>query len=417
MLPSAIALGTQPAYAGPALPLRNTPKARSSSDDSDSGTPSFQDHLAEQSKTEDQDKQAKAPEPKQAKAPLPLTQAEAPAQLANVGAPAPLELPRQAEALPPPPATEPRQSKAPAPPRKPSDKQIDLKTALLSEAAPQLVLPVFTSGTAPAQLTKADTNAVVLPKGDVPSPAVRQPGNLTPIASAAGPVTFAVRVNPAPSKDTQPDAQDQDKTAAGPQILLGSREPAIAPAMVSQQQEHKGDGSQDGLPTAMAEAETQKTPQPFSEHLQTADAAKAGEPDRDPKPLPAEPARQIHVQVTGDGNQRVDLRVIQRDGSMSVSVRAADPNLSRTLQEHMPELTTRLEADHFHTETWVPRSNASASSSFEQRNSDSNTGYSPGGNGSGQQQGGQRDDKPEWVDELENYARNSQTRRNSLWRQ
>jgi len=152
-------------------------------------------------------------------------------------------------------------------------------------------------------------------------------------------------------------------------------------------------------------------------HMTDADAAKAAEPDVDPTSVPVEPARQIHVQVAGAGNQRVDLRVIERDGTMSVSIRAADPNLSRTLQEHMPELTTRLEAEHFHTETWVPRSNASSSSSFEQGSSDSNAGYSAGGDGSGRQDGGQQDTKPDWVDELESYARNSQTRRNSLWRQ
>jgi hypothetical protein len=167
----------------------------------------------------------------------------------------------------------------------------------------------------------------------------------------------------------------------------------------------------------MADVETQKAPQAFSERLQTADAAKTTEPDVDPKLVQAAPARQIHVQVAGDGNQRVDLRVIERDGTMSVSVRSADPNLSRTLQDHMPELTTRLEAEHFHTETWVPRSSASSSSSSEQGSSDSNSGYSPGGDGSGQQGGRQQDTKPDWVDELESYARNSQTRRTNLWRQ
>jgi hypothetical protein len=295
-------------------------------------------------------------------------------------------------------------------------------TLLPGSALLQLGLPVeglqnSPNGTVPGKLSESDgkTSTVESKMPDVPAP-VRQAVNFASTPNPAAPVAFAVRVNPAQSKDAHSDSEDRD-AIQGPQILLASREPVIAPVVVSQQQEHKQGSSQDGLPTAMAEVETQKAPQTFSEHLQTADAAKAAEPEPDPKSASVEPARQIHVQVAGAGSQRVDLRVIERDGTMSVSVRAADPNLSRTLQEHMPELTTRLEAEHFHTETWVPRSSASSSSSSEQGSSDSNSGYSPGGDGSGQQGGRQQDTKPDWVDELESYARNSQTRRTNLWRQ
>ncbi len=242
-----------------------------------------------------------------------------------------------------------------------------------------------------------------------PTPA-RQAANLASASAAAGPVSFAVLVNPEQQKASEADSQAQETGAAASEILSGSHTPALMPVTLSAQEEHKGEGSQDGLPTPTAETEGPKTPQSFSEHLETADAPKTAEPEAEIATPQAEPARQIHVQMAGDGNQRVDLRVIERDGTMSVSVRATDPNLNRTLQEHMPELTNRLEAEHFRAEVWVPKSSASAASSFEQGKSDSNTGYS-GGNNPGQQQGGQRDAKPDWVDELEDYARNTQSRR------
>ena len=440
MLPSGITFATPPPYANASLPPRNTQQARNSSTDPESSGSSFQDHLAAQSKTEDSDSQSKAT--RQAKAPAPLTLADGVSSVVPVQVEPALVIPKQAEApvtvapgkqAPAAPISQKqaeapaapipqKQAEAPAPRKR--DNPIEVKVTLLPGAAlPQLALPVdsiqrFTGEAAPAEPSESDANTAIsaLPKVDVP-PAARGTANSALPATPAGPVAFAVRVNPEQAKVAESDPQDQDNGTAGSPILLDTREPIVGPVAAAPEQEHKDNGSQDGLPTAIAEVEIQKPQQTFSEHLQSADSAKTAEPEPDLKNVPAEPARQIHVQVAGDGNQRVDLRVIERDGTMSVSVRAADPNLSRTLQEHMPELTSRLEAEHFHAETWIPKANAPTSSSFEQGKSDSNPGYSPGGNGSGQQQGGQRDAKPEWVDELENYARNSQTRRNNLWRQ
>ena len=443
MLPSGVTFATPPPYANASLPPRNTQQARNSSTDPESSGSSFQDHLAAQSKSDDPGTLAKnTASPKRAEVtnpllpasqapgkmpvpqlpaemaspPLPPTQAKVPvAQLPAETPSAPLPQ-KQAEAAAP--------VKEALPARKPGSKPVEVKVGFLSCAAlPQLPLPVeglplSVSGTIPPKSSESDANIanVGLPKMDVP-PATRQIANSALPATPAGPVAFAVRVNPEQAKVAESDPQDQDNGTAGSPILLDTREPIMGPVAAAPEQEHKDNGSQDGLPTAIAEVEIQKPQQTFSEHLQSADSAKTAEPEPDLRNVPAEPARQIHVQVAGDGNQRVDLRVIERDGTMSVSVRAADPNLSRTLQEHMPELTSRLEAEHFHAETWIPKANASTSSSFEQGKSDSNPGYSPGGNGSGQRQGGQRDAKPEWVDELENYARNSQIRRNNLWRQ
>jgi hypothetical protein len=93
-----------------------------------------------------------------------------------------------------------------------------------------------------------------------------------------------------------------------------------------------------------------------------------------------------------------------------VSVRSADPVLARSLQDGMGELTGRLQAEHFRTETWIPKAPESSSPG-----SDS---YSSSKRGSAEQDAssnaGSRNGKqrPAWVDELDRVS-NGNTRRKS----
>jgi hypothetical protein len=146
----------------------------------------------------------------------------------------------------------------------------------------------------------------------------------------------------------------------------------------------------------------------------------AGSPENEISPAGG-PVRNIRVQLSGEGNQQVDMRLVERGGTLSVSVRSTDETLTRSLQENLPELNTRLTAQHFQAETWLPGRGVSTDSggsggSGTGAGSDSGT----GSNGSGpskhgssspdgrsdsqshsrQSQDGRQDRRPAWVRQL-----------------
>ena len=136
---------------------------------------------------------------------------------------------------------------------------------------------------------------------------------------------------------------------------------------------------------------------------------------------PSEPVRAVRVQLATEGNQRVDLTLVERAGTLSVGVRSADSNLTRTLQEHLPDLSARLADQRYQTELWTPRAESPSASSTP--GDSSNRNFESGGNRQGgqngnsnpQQQGKQRDDAPEWLPELMASGKTLATRREYLW--
>jgi hypothetical protein len=74
---------------------------------------------------------------------------------------------------------------------------------------------------------------------------------------------------------------------------------------------------------------------------------------------PAQPVRTVQVQLAGEGDQRVDLRLVEHAGGLSVSVRTSDSSLTRGLQDHLPELTDRLAAEHYQTQNVLPANETS----------------------------------------------------------
>ena len=112
--------------------------------------------------------------------------------------------------------------------------------------------------------------------------------------------------------------------------------------------------------------------------------------------------RNVQVQLAADNNQRVNLKVMDIGGELRVSVRTSDPALAQTLQDRMPELTGRLEQQHYRTEVWTPRVERADESSSSQSGASSSQSDNSGREqqGSGQRQNQQRN-RPEWFDELE----------------
>jgi hypothetical protein len=65
-------------------------------------------------------------------------------------------------------------------------------------------------------------------------------------------------------------------------------------------------------------------------------------------------AHDIKLQVAGEGEQRVEVRVTERGGDIQVAVRTPDSRLAGELREDLPALATRLEQAGFHATTWHP---------------------------------------------------------------
>jgi hypothetical protein len=109
---------------------------------------------------------------------------------------------------------------------------------------------------------------------------------------------------------------------------------------------------------------------------------------------------------------------------MRVSVKAGDARLAQTLQEHIPDLTNRLDQQRFRAEVWTPRTESAAKS---QESSNNNNGQNSqkgseswNQNGSGRQQNpnGRQQNQPDWLDELDGIpSSNSTLRSTQTWPQ
>ena len=151
-----------------------------------------------------------------------------------------------------------------------------------------------------------------------------------------------------------------------------------------------------------------------SEPEQPAQAA-ATELESTPATPHGEPVRNVHLQLSGENNQRVDIRLTDVGGEMRVSVRAGDTKLAQTLQDHIPELANRLDQQRFRAEIWSPRTQSASQSDASNlgRESSSRGNDSPGQNNQGRQQNGRQKNQPDWLDEFEGYSSRNQKARSN----
>jgi hypothetical protein len=125
----------------------------------------------------------------------------------------------------------------------------------------------------------------------------------------------------------------------------------------------------------------------------------ADEPAGDPQPL-----RTLQMQLAGEGEGRVDVRLVEHGGGLSVSVRATDSELTKGLQDNLPELSARLAADKYQTHAFLPAAGETSSGgsapgsserSFGQaREQSGGRSFSQGGSASGGNSGGRPQDQP-----------------------
>ena len=99
--------------------------------------------------------------------------------------------------------------------------------------------------------------------------------------------------------------------------------------------------------------------------------------------------RSVRVQLAGEGDQRVDMRLVEYAGGLSVSVRASDTSLTRGLQEHLPELSARLAGEHYQAQAWLPSVSEASAGKSSPGSSAQSADQSPGrGGGQAFSQGG-----------------------------
>lgn len=243
--------------------------------------------------------------------------------------------------------------------------------------------------------------------------------NDTATLAAANNFAFAVRLT-AQGTASEHTAANQT-AAAGPLSLTSAGQPvmvaAAAGAELSGTGSHAGEnGSQGSEQGALAFA-AETAPASTTPESAGARAAKESAPAglSEPELAPAsEPVKNVRLQLAGDNNQRVDIRLVDVGGEMRVSVRAGDSKLAQTLQEHIPDLSNRLNQQSVRAEVWSPRTETSAPANNANQGGQSsrgNGGDTPGQGGQQGRQGNgrQQQNQPDWVDELENYSSRTTT--------
>ena len=117
-------------------------------------------------------------------------------------------------------------------------------------------------------------------------------------------------------------------------------------------------------------------------------------------------AREISIRLTPVESPTVDIKLVDRAGSLHVAVRTPDADLAQTLQSGLSDLVHRLERRGFEAETWSPKDGASplATQSSQANNNGSPSQQSKDSRDERQQGNPQQNNgrnRPKWVTELE----------------
>jgi hypothetical protein len=288
--------------------------------------------------------------------------------------------------------------------------------ALLSVIAPQQYLDV-TSSKESGNLDSANpTSAAAVSKTNGSDVELLTAGT-SPVETTSAPVpgnlAFALRLSEgyldSKIQEHSPEAPPAESIGGAVQVgntdLATTAQAAADSQLKEQSHQHDGESGATLYEVSQVHApSTADTPQPVSE--QPAHTAAADLQVRQEIANP-EPVRNVHMQVIGDNNSRVDVRLMDRGGELHVSVKSGDVNLAQNLQDHMPELTSRLEQQQFQTEVWIPKlaDNGKSEMSGTRDFSSNPNNNSHTSDHSDQQGKRQQQYKPDWVDVLENSTR------------
>lgn len=249
--------------------------------------------------------------------------------------------------------------------------------------------------------------------GAVTSALAQQSGNTTAANGAAAvaahaPLAFSMLVSP----DSQNAAAASPQTAAGsPDVpALAADVPHISSALATAAAaveaapgiaaEHSSDAPSNTMAAPLVQSETARSSDDRVTPVQSSSATSAADVDSGAGASRNDSVRNVRLQLDGDNNQRVDVRLTEQGGELRVNVRSADANLTQAMQDHMPDLTNRLGQQHFRTEVWLPRSSQTSNSDASNtRGSQSQAGDASGQQNSGRRQNGRQNNQQDWQNE------------------
>lgn|GEM_PF-2530711 len=119
------------------------------------------------------------------------------------------------------------------------------------------------------------------------------------------------------------------------------------------------------------------------------------------------PVRELSLRMSGDSTQSADVRLVERNGEIQVSVRASDPRLAESLRANVNDLVGNLSRNDLTAEVWRPGGAAQKSSAPDARqHSDGGAPSDQPGDDSSSHSGGQRNGQenrqpPDWMEELD----------------
>jgi hypothetical protein len=251
-------------------------------------------------------------------------------------------------------------------------------------------------------------------------PVAPEPADSTAANNSSRPMemAFGARLHPIETASDEPaetavtsvpEAVAAPKTDSASEGSQTPERPHNAPAAPAKQQDspheaaHKPEVATAAAPEPAAAVRPETAP-----HAAPASDAKPREAVKDATPLapterPVAPeapkpaaARDIKLELAGEGDRRVEVRVSERAGDMRVEVRTPDAELAGDLRGELPALATKLEQNGFRADTWHPGAAADRQRNFETTPgaASQNSERQPGQNGQREQRDPQQQPKP-----------------------
>jgi len=254
-------------------------------------------------------------------------------------------------------------------------------SSLGATASPLLQPQALSKMTTPAAPERESLSALRMPADaktdNATEPELAFEAELTPRETSGKPSTPAPS-QPAAQPPTSPQLEAgrpaavhdaaQEATPITPSTDAGAKDKSANPQPKPEQKSTANDDKTDLLSHAAEPVAKQAEPiltaatpahaAKLAEHAIAKETAapEAAAPLEVPEPaLPrTEPARDISFRIASHSADAVDVKLIDRAGQIHVSVRSADPALTKSLQDNISDLAGKLERSGFHAETSIP---------------------------------------------------------------
>lgn len=272
-------------------------------------------------------------------------------------------------------------------------------------AAPEPVAPPVLTDSAP-NMEEAPTKPLEAPVSRSEPEESGEPAPSPVTAAAKSPdhpreVAFATRIEPVQSTGHTVIPEEMASTAvvasAARKVLAANSEDSV-------------------MPTAIPTGERTAAPPPAAASTPVSRPTAAPAPVAETLPKVTTPLKELSLQLTQTGSERVDIRVTQQGSEVHVSVHSGDAILNTGLRQGLSELQSRLEENGYRSDMWRPSASAApvaASPSAQASTNQSRGEDAPPQHSGSQQDSGRRNqnqsNQPRWVEELDSSLAGGET--------